>query len=36
MIKFENYINWDDKKDMIPALFGNKDNYYQYMFKNQN
>lgn len=36
MIEFENYINWDDKKAMIPALFGDEDNYYQYMFRDKN
>jgi hypothetical protein len=36
LIEFENYINWNDKKAMIPALFGDEDNYYQYMFRDKN
>jgi hypothetical protein len=36
MIELENNINWDDKKLMIPALFGDENSYYQYMFRDKN
>lgn len=36
MIELENNINWNDKKVMIPALFGDENSYYQYMFRDKN